>query len=213
MVASPGGRSSSVGEYMDEQDYPAAHSMDTTWFAVDKDGYLAVLETGVSGPVPLEIGSRDAEEIQECWSLSKELGTTKFAEKAIYRYTCDSEWRAKLVESYERVIQDAHNKPMLKFEDLDKVMQEVVKPFHFRDRRFAEAKLIQPALVTPCAFYELDIKNPVAIDEAGNQVRIPKEYIDPRCFRPYSPPEKIRSDTYPFSKDKRPWWKKLLGRH
>jgi hypothetical protein len=33
-------------------DFPAAHSMDTTWFAVDRDGHVAVFETGESGAVP-----------------------------------------------------------------------------------------------------------------------------------------------------------------
>lgn len=35
-------------------DFPAAHSMDTTWFAVDKDGNVAVFETGESGAVPID---------------------------------------------------------------------------------------------------------------------------------------------------------------
>jgi hypothetical protein len=33
-------------------DYPAAHSMDTTWFAVDRDGHLGVFESGENGHVP-----------------------------------------------------------------------------------------------------------------------------------------------------------------
>ena len=33
-------------------DYPAAHSMDSTWFAVDADGNIAVFDTGEGGCVP-----------------------------------------------------------------------------------------------------------------------------------------------------------------
>jgi hypothetical protein len=33
-------------------DYPAAHSMDTTWFAVDRDGHVAVFESSEGGAVP-----------------------------------------------------------------------------------------------------------------------------------------------------------------
>lgn len=33
-------------------DYPAAHSMDTSWFAIDNDGHVAVFDTGESGCVP-----------------------------------------------------------------------------------------------------------------------------------------------------------------
>ncbi len=40
-----------------EQDFPAAHSMDTHWFAVDRDGRVAVFDSNESGPVPR--GARD----------------------------------------------------------------------------------------------------------------------------------------------------------
>lgn len=36
------------------QDYPAAHSMDSTWFAVDADGEVAVFDTGEGGCAPAE---------------------------------------------------------------------------------------------------------------------------------------------------------------
>lgn len=34
------------------EDFPAAHSMDTTWFAVDRDGNVGRFETGEDGAVP-----------------------------------------------------------------------------------------------------------------------------------------------------------------
>ena len=33
-------------------DFPAGHSMDTTWFAVDRDGHVAVFDTGEDGAAP-----------------------------------------------------------------------------------------------------------------------------------------------------------------
>jgi hypothetical protein len=33
-------------------DFPAAHSMDTSWFAVDRDGHVACFNTGEAGAVP-----------------------------------------------------------------------------------------------------------------------------------------------------------------
>ena len=36
-------------------DYPACHSMDTTLFAVDKDGNIAIMESGEDGAIPLKI--------------------------------------------------------------------------------------------------------------------------------------------------------------
>ena len=37
------------------EDFPAAHSMDTDWFAVDRDGHVAICSSGEPGPVPLGI--------------------------------------------------------------------------------------------------------------------------------------------------------------
>src|SRR5262245_23024422 len=38
-----------------EEDFPAAHSMDATWFAVDRDGHVGVFESGEPGAVPVEV--------------------------------------------------------------------------------------------------------------------------------------------------------------
>lgn len=35
-------------------DYPAAHSMDTQWFAVDDDGHVALFDTGEAGAAPTD---------------------------------------------------------------------------------------------------------------------------------------------------------------
>ncbi|HEX4796704.1 MAG TPA: hypothetical protein VH370_23130 [Humisphaera sp.] len=37
-----------------QPDYPAAHSMDTHWFAVDSAGHIGFFETGEPGPVPVD---------------------------------------------------------------------------------------------------------------------------------------------------------------
>ncbi len=41
-----------------DADYPAAHSMDTLFFAVDKDGHVAVFDTGEAGALPDKACSR-----------------------------------------------------------------------------------------------------------------------------------------------------------
>ena len=38
-------------------DYPAAHSMDTTWFAVDANGRIAQFDSGENGAVPKQAAS------------------------------------------------------------------------------------------------------------------------------------------------------------
>jgi hypothetical protein len=40
---------------MDMQDFPAAHSMDTTWFAIDADGCVGIFETNEGGAVPKDL--------------------------------------------------------------------------------------------------------------------------------------------------------------
>jgi hypothetical protein len=46
-------------------DYPAAHSMDTSWFAIDNDGHVALFETGESGCVPEEAYTDEGYSMQE----------------------------------------------------------------------------------------------------------------------------------------------------
>lgn len=49
-----------------EMDYPAAHSMDTLWFAVDRDGHVAAFHSLEAGAVPLDAMSGDSSyEVQE----------------------------------------------------------------------------------------------------------------------------------------------------
>jgi hypothetical protein len=35
-----------------DEDFPAAHSMDTSWFAIDNDGHVALFKSGEAGAVP-----------------------------------------------------------------------------------------------------------------------------------------------------------------
>jgi TPR repeat protein len=44
---------------MIENDYPAAHSMDTYWFAIDEAGEVAHMITGEEGPIPHNLKNRD----------------------------------------------------------------------------------------------------------------------------------------------------------
>ncbi len=43
-------------------DFPAAHSMDTTWFAVDDDGAIAAFSTGEDGAVPFAYSGEQGDE-------------------------------------------------------------------------------------------------------------------------------------------------------
>jgi hypothetical protein len=54
---------------MDEVDYPAAHSMDTAFFAVDRDGNVGYFQSGPSGAVPVT----GEVEIGELWGPASQL--------------------------------------------------------------------------------------------------------------------------------------------
>jgi hypothetical protein len=60
-----------------DADYPAAHSMDTTWFAVDRDGHVACLQSWESGSVPEAAGHEPGEgaRLLEEFGAASELRT------------------------------------------------------------------------------------------------------------------------------------------
>src|SRR5262245_65976604 len=47
-----------------DADFPAAHSMDTNWFAVDADGHVAHFYSGQSGAVPVAASQDPQWEVQ-----------------------------------------------------------------------------------------------------------------------------------------------------
>lgn len=104
-----------------ETDYPAAHSMDTTWFAVDKDGFVAVMETNEEGALPLVCRNNDLG-INDDFvkAVAKQEGLTlKFNEYrmalpesvGLYSYHGDLDWSEELVpaESSSRADIDGEN--------------------------------------------------------------------------------------------------------
>jgi hypothetical protein len=60
-------------------DYPAAHSMDTDWFAVDADGHVGVFESGEGGAVPKGFRWQES----AAWNLVRRLATE--APEAVWR--------------------------------------------------------------------------------------------------------------------------------
>jgi hypothetical protein len=49
-----------------ENDYPSAHSMDTCFFAVDRDGHVAIFDTGEAGAVPvIALSGEEADDVRQ----------------------------------------------------------------------------------------------------------------------------------------------------
>ena len=46
-----------------DADFPAAHSMDTVWFAIDRDGHVGYFDTGEGGAVPVGAALEDPWEL------------------------------------------------------------------------------------------------------------------------------------------------------
>jgi len=60
---------------MDSPDYPAAHSMDSCWFGVDKDGRVGSFETGDSGAMPIRGVTEHAAELTRGTDRANRPGT------------------------------------------------------------------------------------------------------------------------------------------
>lgn len=63
-------------------DYPAAHSMDTTWFAVDRDGFVAAFDSAEGGAVPEEAANTESDDVMGALE-----GTVE--SEIIYTLECD----------------------------------------------------------------------------------------------------------------------------
>jgi uncharacterized radical SAM superfamily protein len=51
------------------QDFPAAHSMDTTWFAIDADGCVGIFDSSENGAVPKDLTGFTSETIDFRYEL------------------------------------------------------------------------------------------------------------------------------------------------
>src|SRR5262249_26531495 len=68
-------------------DFPAAHSMDATWFAVDRDGHVGVFDSGEPGAVPQEVNDsigQDDAEVEMALDPVPATGQPTFALSAVF---------------------------------------------------------------------------------------------------------------------------------
>ena len=137
-------------------DYPAAHSMDTTWYAVDLDGHVAVFETGENGHAPIErfegyfLDSLAAavrgdtpvdgeSEFRDNEELASEIGC----------FTYDYSEGYDPIEAYTRMLVPENPLHVDQLPpDLRKGFKQVRFPIRFR-----EMKWLQPIEHFPCEFW------------------------------------------------------------
>jgi hypothetical protein len=134
-----------------DADFPAAHSMDTQWFAVDRDGHVALFITGEAGSMPLTASEGDVDEAlralgskqtEEGLDYDEEAIGQELARLGVHVYEDDSDW---FTGPYRR----AHKpKKPLHVDQLPPELRQQVKEVRFDGLSFAEKKRLQPCEYT-----------------------------------------------------------------
>jgi hypothetical protein len=189
-------------------DYPAAHSMDTMWFAVDADGNVAAFETGESGAVPKEayLGEEwgpvvnailGREEDADCDDFEAEL-----ADRGVFVYGQEADnWTAG---SY--VLENVPDHPV-RAADLPRSVRESMIKFA---GQFPATPRLQPVEIWPCESWGpsyLASDDKTVKPMPGRETEYAEEYKMAAEARAaddgvvWTPPGQTKA------RDKRPWWK------
>ena len=155
-----------------DADYPAAHSMDTHWFAVDKDGHVGLFSTGEVGHYPKRAttehkmplsqlvtalsgatptgGSEEEDDDEWDRDFEEELRRHGFFS---YHYLEDYDAPEGLIDRYTR-----RGKPRrpLHLDALPPKLRKACGQVRFEAVCFGEAKQLQPLDFTPCEIYAED---------------------------------------------------------
>jgi hypothetical protein len=154
---SKGFQGSDLVESAMQVDYPAAHSMDTEWYAVDQQGQVAVFISGENGHVP-DVASDEsflealwrfqrpgAGEVDELWERDPE---EVFAELGLFYYDYGPYFDP--VGPYERLAQPVQP---LHVDQLPPEMRTTCKRIRFARINFADSELVQPLEEFDCNFW------------------------------------------------------------
>ena len=207
-------------------DYPAAHSMDTTWFAVDKDGYVALMETNEEGALPFACddeqsdGSEFLEDLTTHTGRELELGDFEFPRPesvGLFGYASELDSFPPVCELDQETLEKlqmrdglptpysrtAVPEQPLHIEDLPPNLQKQLKLLVFSDVSFAADEWVQPAMHVPCQMWgEGDIQ---VLDVDGRIKHIPEDlkadYGRRKQVLAKEPSSQVRN---------LPWWKKLF---
>ena len=152
-----------------DADFPAAHSMDTSWYAVDREGHVAYFWSGEAGAVPVValVAMRDRPEVRVWEHLERLLaieptGPLRFDPAAVglfdYEHAERFEYpgRAEFLLNQEgpRVsgpyVRRAVPRRPLHVDQLPPVVRAVVAGMRFDGLRFADERAIQPVEHVPC---------------------------------------------------------------
>jgi hypothetical protein len=150
-------------------DFPAAHSMDTEWFAIDRDGQVALFITGEDGSVANGAAEGIVDDIlralgskqtQEGLDYDAEAIGEELARLGLYVYDDDTAWFSG---PYRR----AHRpRRALHVDQLPPQLRQQIKAVRFGRLRFEEKDVLQP-----CEHVEGQGWGPGYVAEDGRTVR------------------------------------------
>jgi len=139
------------------KEYPATHSMETSWFAIDEDGFVAVLRCEENGPVPKcaeqdsDIDCEAGEYYFSIFDDDENVKSTSPVQVYVYEGTLDSDKPMKRIFVPYFLMKEN--------EFSEEVREKSIRlPIRFKDTEY-----LQIAEYTPCNVY-LDDDHLVEID-------------------------------------------------
>ena len=173
-------------------DFPAAHSMDSEWFAVDKDGFIAMLTTNEEGAMPMSEEQGDGtDQLNEiasamgCTLAQDAWGSGQPESVGVYNFHwmlgegpnvdedawLDQEEGDGPVMPYKR---EAVPEKPIRISDLPASIQRNLGKYVFKNISFKDCEWLQPALYVPCQFWtSRDFSDVELITETGEIVKNP----------------------------------------
>jgi hypothetical protein len=141
-------------------DFPAAHSMDTPWFAVDADGHVAVLHSGEEGPVPEWLEQHQPAVADWLRSLSPQAAEDEwwwpesddYRRLGLFAYSYEHDhWGGWFTWAYERAV--VPDQP-LHIDQMPPAVREIFARVRFDKLRFAASACVQPVEFFPCGLWD-----------------------------------------------------------
>jgi hypothetical protein len=155
-----------------DADFPAAHSMDTWWFAVDAEGHVAVFDSGEAGAVPIAalsaLSNSSGPPVMTALTTLLSPGLTRWEPSTLGLFSYEHPLRfERLLQSELLLNQEGPRvsgpyvrlsvpERPLHVDQLPPPVRAVVTSVRFNRLTFAEERAIQPAEQTPCASEQPD---------------------------------------------------------
>src|SRR5262245_30135137 len=164
-------------------DFPAAHSMDTHWFAVDGRGHVALFDTGENGHAPQGVESQDDGTLYDLWAFSHPDYPDDPTERVEAWGRQGLEWPGGVathlgvfyydypegfdpIEPYDR---EGTPAVPLHVDQLPPELRGRCRRVCYEQLDFAQSPLVQPLEYGPCVYWYVDRVAYVASD--GQTVR------------------------------------------